>query len=254
MFDQLKKFGTLIFVLSCGSFSVLAQSSFKFDFGSGQAATGYTKIETSDIYSKEKGYGFEESVAIECYDRKKGNDLRSDLCTSDHPFYFSVKVPEGNYKVSVTFGDAENETNNTVKAELRRLMLENIETKKGKFRTETFIVNVRTPAISTGGEVKLKDREKTMEWAAWDEKLTLEFNGKNPTVNALTIEKIDTLPTIYLLGDSTVCDQPREPYASWGQMLTRFFQPTVAIASHAESGESLKSSFGARRLEKEPRF
>ena len=33
-------------------------------------------------------------------------------------------------------------------------------------------------------------------------------------------------------------------------MLTRFFRPTAAIASHAESGESLKSSFGARRLEK----
>jgi len=55
---------------------------------------------------------------------------------------------------------------------------------------------------------------------------------------------------VYLLGDSTVCDQPLEPYASWGQMLPRFFRPGVAIANHAESGESLRGSRGARRLDK----
>ena len=58
------------------------------------------------------------------------------------------------------------------------------------------------------------------------------------------------MPTIFLLGDSTVCDQLAEPYASWGQMLTRFFDNKVAIANNAESGESLKSSLGAKRLDK----
>jgi lysophospholipase L1-like esterase len=33
-------------------------------------------------------------------------------------------------------------------------------------------------------------------------------------------------------------------------MLTRFFKPGIAIANHAESGESLRSSLGAQRLEK----
>jgi lysophospholipase L1-like esterase len=58
------------------------------------------------------------------------------------------------------------------------------------------------------------------------------------------------VPTVYLLGDSTVCDQPREPYASWGQMLPRFFGPGVAVANHAESGESLRSARAAGRLDK----
>ncbi len=41
-------------------------------------------------------------------------------------------------------------------------MLESVDaTKPGKFESKSFIVNVRTPQISTGGEVKLKDREKT---------------------------------------------------------------------------------------------
>jgi lysophospholipase L1-like esterase len=158
-------------------------------------------------------------------------------------------VPEGNYKVTVTFGDYKEPTATTVKAELRRLMLEKVETKAGEFITKSFIVNVRTPQISTGGEVKLKDREKTTEAWAWDEKLTLEFNNSRPTINSIEIERVD-VPTIFLLGDSTVCDQPREPYNSWGQMLTNFFKPEIVIANHAESGESLKSSLGAKRLDK----
>jgi len=68
-------------------------------------------------------------------------------------------------------------------------------------------------------------------------------------IDSIEIEPVN-VPTIFLLGDSTVCDQPLEPYASWGQMLTRFFGAGVAIANHAESGESLRSSLGAKRLDK----
>jgi lysophospholipase L1-like esterase len=97
----------------------------------------------------------------------------------------------------------------------------------------------------------LKDREKTTEWLAWDEKLTLEFNNTRPCLCALEITKVDDAVTVYVLGDSTVCDQPREPFNSWGQMLPRFFKPgVVAVANHAESGESLRSSLGAKRLDK----
>lgn len=249
MFNKFPKIGLLIVVLFLGFFSVQAQNSWKFDFGAGKTAEGYKSISTNNTFSKETGYGFEDVTGIGCFTRNDKNLLLSGFCSSEKPFYFSVAVPEGNYKVTVTFGDIFGSTDTTVKAELRRLMLEKVETTNGKFATKTFIVNVRNPTFP-GGEVKLKDRERGMEWWAWDEKLTLEFNGKKPNVNAIEIEKIDSIPTVFLLGDSTVCDQPREPYASWGQMLTRFFQPTIAVASHAESGESLRSSFGAKRLEK----
>ena len=82
-------------------------------------------------------------------------------------------MPEGNYTVTLTLGDLSGESATTVKAELRRLMLERVVTKKGKSETRAFTVNVRTPKFA-GGEVKLKDREKKDEWWAWDEKLTLE--------------------------------------------------------------------------------
>src|ERR1041384_3439973 len=153
------------------------QKSWKFDFGPGKVARGYTQVLATTIYSKEQGYGFEPGATVQCIDRGGHDQLRSDLCTSDKPFYFSVALPEGNYNVTVTFGDPESETATTVKAELRRLMLEKVLTTRGHFETRTFTVNIRTPQISTGGEVKLKDREKTTEAWPWDEKLTLEFTN-----------------------------------------------------------------------------
>ena len=242
----------LIYTAIILSFAILttqAQTALKFDFGAGRVEKAYTQVTEKDVYAAEKGFGFEANQSIECVDRKDKNALRTDFCTSRQPFYFSAKVAEGNYKVTVTFGDKNEPAALTVKAELRRLMIEKAVAEKGKFRSVTFIVNVRNPEFP-GGIVKLKDREKTMEWWAWDDKLTLEFNGARPAINAVEIEKIETVPTVFLMGDSTVCDQPREPYASWGQMLTAFFAPRVALANHAESGESLRSSFGAKRLEK----
>jgi len=223
--------------------------SLHFDFGPGRVAPGYKQVTPTTIYSKELGYGFEPDSSVSCVDRGGRDPLRSDLCSSNQPFFFSVALPEGNYSVTVTFGDQDAETTTTVKAELRRLMVEEVHTAPGRFITRTFTVNVRTPQISTGGEVKLKDREKTSELWAWDEKLTLEFNNRRPAVCAIEIARVD-VPTLFLLGDSTVSDQALEPFNSWGQMLTRFFKPGLAVANHAESGESLHSSLGARRLDK----
>jgi hypothetical protein len=165
------------------------------------------------------------------------------------PFYLSVRVPEeGNYRVTVTLGDREAPSVTTIKAELRRLMVEKAETRAGEFVTRTFIVNTRTPRFS-GGEVRLKDREKTSEAWAWDDRITLEFANTHPAVSGIEIEKAD-VPTLYIAGDSTSTDQGREPFNSWGQMLPRFFRPEIAVANHGESGESLRSFIGERRLAK----
>ncbi|MGI8992283.1 MAG: rhamnogalacturonan acetylesterase [Bryobacteraceae bacterium] len=221
-----------VFLLGFSIPSLSAERIFKFDFGPGKAATGFSRVTPTTMYTDERGYGYEDT----------GNQP---------PFYFSVKVPEeGNYKVTVTLGDAKAESNTTVKAELRRLMLENVRAMPGEFTTRAFIVNVRTPKIPGDGEVKLKPREKTSEWWAWDDKLTLEFTGSQPAVRRLLIEKIDNIPTLYIAGDSTSTDQASEPFNSWGQMLTRFFKPGIAIANHGESGESLRSFIGENRLAK----
>ncbi|MGK0188025.1 MAG: lysophospholipase L1-like esterase, partial [Verrucomicrobiales bacterium] len=132
----------------------------------------------------------------------------------------------------------------------RRLMLENFTTLPGESKDVTFIVNTRRPAFGGGREVRLKDREHEGEWIAWDEKLTLEFIESTSAIQTLKIEPAPDLPTIFLLGDSTMCDQPSEPYASWGQMLPRFFESEVAVANHGESGESYSASSGRGRIDK----
>ncbi|HEX6279882.1 MAG TPA: rhamnogalacturonan acetylesterase [Pyrinomonadaceae bacterium] len=229
----------LILALAGGA----AAQARSFEFGSGKPSAGAVAVNSNDVYTGERGYGFEPGAAVHC----SGGRISS--CSSLKPFYFSVSVPEGNYRVTVRFGDRQVATSNVVKAELRRLMLERVDTKPGELVTRSFFVNVRRPEISTGGAVKLKDREKTSEQWAWDEKLTLEFNGERPAISSIRIEPVN-VPTVFLLGDSTVCDQPGEPYASWGQMITRFFGSKVAVANHAESGESLRSSYSAKRLDK----
>jgi len=228
-------------ILTAGGASLCAQTSFKFVFGSRPEA-GWIQVSPTNLYSAETGYGFEPGADVSAPDG--GNYV-----ASDRPFYFSVKVPEGNYKVTAVFGGGTNESVVTVKAELRRLMLEKVPVAPGAKVARSFIVNIRTPKISDTNAVHLKDREKTSEWWAWDEKMTVEFNGTHPCLRGLEIEKAD-VPTIYVLGDSTVCDQSAEPWNSWGQMLPRFFKPEVAVASHAESGETVASSLGAKRFDK----
>ncbi len=229
--------------------TAMGQAVGNFAFGADTSLGKASAVGAADIYSRERGFGFgfEPGTDVSCTPPRTSRVIAN--CSSDKPFYFSVKLPEGNYRVTIRFGDARAASSTVVKAELRRLMLERVDTRRGYFADRSFIVNVRTPEIASGAEVKLKDRERTSEQWAWDEKLTLEFNGTRPSVSEIGIERVD-VPTVFLLGDSTVCDQPGEPYASWGQMITRFFSDKVAVANHAESGESLKSSFGAKRLDK----
>jgi lysophospholipase L1-like esterase len=169
-------------------------------------------------------------------------------CHSDKPFFFSVAIPEGNYRVTVVLGGPQASTT-TVRAEGRRLMLEKIPTKPDASVTHTFDVNVRYPEIAgdPSHTVKLKPREQGI--LNWDHKLTLEFNGDNPSIRSIDIEPIHE-PVIYLAGDSTVVDQYFEPWAAWGQMLPRFFTPGVVIANHAESGETTRSFVSEQRLAK----
>ena len=236
--------------LPCVGAVAAGQTSFKFDFTPGPAAPGFIQVTSDTTFTAERGYGFDLGATATTVNRA-GETLKDGFCTSDRPFFFSVAVPEGNYQVTATFGDATGATTNTVKSESRRLMLERVVTAPGEFATRSFTVNVRRPGLANGGRVGLKKREAGPPLVLhWDDKLTLEFNGARPGLCALEIAPTTNAITVFLAGDSTVTDQPEEPWNSWGQMLTRFFQPGVVVANYAESGESLKSSRGARRFDK----
>jgi lysophospholipase L1-like esterase len=246
---------------------------YKFQFGAGSVAPGYTQVLPDMQFTKERGFGFEATGArIVSVDRSAGagtgilawmrkishgsNPLHDHFITADKGFYFSARVPEeGNYRVRVTLGDRAGESDTTIKAELRRLMVEQVRTAPGEFKTVEFIVNTRTPKIAAVGDIRagvvqLKaPRESVQEAWDWDDLLTLEFNNSHPAVCAVEISKAD-VPTVFIIGDSTVCDQSREPFNSWGQMLPNFFKPDIAVANHGESGETYRDSIGRRRLDK----
>jgi lysophospholipase L1-like esterase len=183
------------------------------------------------------------------FDLVDSPSIAARSCTSDKPFFFSVPIPEGNYRITVVLGGPQAAVT-TVRAEGRRLMLEKIATKPDESVTKTFDTNVRYPEISGDAKnlVKLKSRELGI--LNWDHKLTLEFNGDHPSVRSIDIEPIPQEPVLYLAGDSTVVDQYFEPWAAWGQMLPRFFLPGIVIANHAESGETARSFVGEKRLAK----
>jgi lysophospholipase L1-like esterase len=222
-----------------GTPAILNSQPLQFAFGAAAIQTGGTPVRVTNRYSVELGFGFENPVGLEA---------GRDFIASATPFFFSVKLPEGNYAVSVALGGTA-DSDVTVKVEARRLLLERVVVPAHETRTRTFVVNVRRPEMPGGEQVRLKQRERDTEMITWDDKLTLEFNGKNPAVRTLAIVPTN-VPTIFLTGDSTVCDQPAEPWNSWGQMLPRFIGPGAAVANYAQSGESIKSSLGAKRFEK----
>lgn len=179
--------------------------------------------------------------------------IQLDLCKaqnvkSNAPFTRNIEVPDGNYKVTVVLGSKKKAGKTVVRAENRRLMVDEVATKKGQFKTVEFVVNKRTPEIEKGKRVKVKDREKN--YNTWDNAINLEFTGAAPAVKEVKIERDTTATTIFLCGNSTVVDQPYEPWASWGQMIPRWFGPEVSISNNAESGLTAASFLGSYRLDK----
>jgi lysophospholipase L1-like esterase len=209
----------------------------RFFFGS-HARRGFTSVKPDDQYASERRYGLLGAAP------RQG---ASAMC-ADQPFLFAADVAEGNYDVTVRLGSDKQDSSNTLKAEARRLLIERLDTRRGHTQTSTFTVNVRYPELRTGDRVRLKpDEQNDFDW---DHRLSLEFNGSHPCVESVEMVPNPRAITVYIAGDSTVTDQRREPWAAWGQMLPRFFGPGVAIANHAESGESLKSFVGERRWPK----
>jgi hypothetical protein len=177
------------------------RTSFQFDFGPGKAPEGYVKVPADCFYSDQTGYGFDFGSKPTGVERGGSDPLRDGFVTAtDYPILFSVKVPEGNYRITVTFGDAQGESRNTVRTEAGHLMAANIVTAAGKFETRSFIANVRRPTLPTppvnapGGSMVHMFIAGEDQAICWDDKLTIEFNGSRPAVAAMEIARRTTCP------------------------------------------------------------
>ena len=183
------------------------------------------------FYHADDGFGFVDSPTL------TGN---AQGVSAPKYFRFDVNLPPGNYDVAVTLGNPELDSVTTVKAEGHRPMLLDVQAFAGEPVTRTFTVNVRH------GDVPKTEHDG---WLDNDARINLEFEGVRPSLMKLDIRPNTTAPTVYIAGDSTVCDQDNIPFVGWGQMLPILFKPgEVVVANYATSGRTAKSFIAEHRL------
>lgn len=198
-------------------------AAYKFDFGSGETAEGYTQVTANHAYLEGNGYGFADTALTEDENRKTGDALKEDFVRVNATSFLTEMEP-GNYRVTMTVGDAEESTSASVTAEqMNKLPLSTIA--KGEFKEVTYDV------------------------ALIDGVFNFEFAGNSPKINALTIERLPDngtaeRPTIYLASDSTVANYAEgyRPQAGWGETLGQYFDlDRISIDNRAVGGLSSKT-------------
>ena len=239
------------------------QTTWKFVF-SPVAKTGFIPIGPTNKYATKNGYGFDFGMdtAVQYTPKKDGIEGRPSVVDpvlsswAGDPFYlparqaffFSANVPRGDYEVKITLGSQDSAVRATIRAEQRRLMVEDWKIPAGSTQTRIIHVNRRSDTLSgTSTRISTTTREAT--YVDLDNRLTIEFNGDHPVVDELEITKVDTDVTVYLAGNSTCVNQPQEPWSTWGMNFPRFFKAGVTISDQAESGLSAQSFIAGRRLD-----
>ena len=102
--------------------------AWRFALGEAAGAADTVRVAPGDVYAAARGYGFEPGTGPAL--AAKGGGL-----SSERPFVFSVQVPEGSYRVTVVLGGGAAASDTTIKAELRRLMVEGVRTAPGEVAT-----------------------------------------------------------------------------------------------------------------------
>ncbi|MFI2380303.1 rhamnogalacturonan acetylesterase [Streptomyces sp. NPDC018964] len=139
-------------------------------------------------------------------------------------------LPPGTYDVRVTLGgDLASRT--AIGGETRRALLPETAAAAGERVVRSFTVNVRTPEGEPLG-------------AAGTPGLDLTVGGTAPALAGIRVTPARHVRQILLVGDSTVCDQPGDPYSGWGQRLPQYLREGLSVANYADSGESTVSYLG----------
>ncbi|MEK8213956.1 rhamnogalacturonan lyase family protein [Paenibacillus sp. FSL L8-0463] len=198
-------------------------SEYKFDFGSGNAAEGYTKVDAKRAYLEGNGYGFANTALLQDENRETGDDLKEDF-TRVNGTSFLVEMEPANYRVTMTIGDSQESTNAGVVVE-------------------------QMPKLPVTTVPKGEFKEISYDIALIDGVFNFEFSGSTPKINALKIERLPgngagDQPVIYLASDSTVANyaESHRPQAGWGETLKGYFDlDQISIDNRAVSGLSSKT-------------
>jgi len=158
-------------------------------------------------------------------------------CTGTAPITCAIPAANGNHDVSVELGSDTQAGSSWIQAETRRYELAETATAAGARTLVTFTVNVRQEQHD-GGQ------------SAPGGMLDLVIGGSAPRLRGLGVRANATAPTIFVAGDSTVCDWAptnssslAADEAGWAQELSLYLRQGIAVANYADSGETAGSFY-----------
>lgn len=226
----------------------------QFHFTSGEAE-GFTGVGVSEEYNEAKGYGFlgigrsSASIARVVDGYYQSLDHLTVLTqtpegirtqSGQYPIRFALKVKRNTYykiraKITAVGGNAEV----TLTSERRHFVFTKRHLKKGESCIGEFTAAVH--------DVKWKNRDggSPVPTVYQDDLLNIAVLGENAALTALSIRQIQKPRTIFIFGDSTVCDTCTSiPYngfdtcAGWGEAMAKYVTPDTAVINLAEGGLS----------------
>ncbi|MDD6279844.1 MAG: RICIN domain-containing protein [Oscillospiraceae bacterium] len=209
-----------------------AASSWKFDFGNGGTASGFTGVSASEGYSASKGYGFAEPANMADVSASGANELSDavQFKSTSLTNTFNVDLDRGLYQVTVHLG---NTNRTTVRAE-GMLQIINMT---GNNAVDTFQIPV------TDGQLNIMATEGKAGYAFTMSSLEITRISSDPAMK----------PTIWICGDSTVCNYyplATSVQGGWGQMLNQFVDTNdYEIRNMAASGQYAKGFVDAGQFD-----
>ncbi|NEA97953.1 rhamnogalacturonan acetylesterase [Streptomyces sp. SID13726] len=170
-------------------------------------------------------------IAVPAQAHGRSAPLGIENCTSTACHF---DVPPGTYDVQLLLG-GDSASSTSVTGETRRSLLPETAVAAGERTARSFTVNVRTPE----GEPTGPDGTPGLD---------LALGGSAPALAGIRVTPARHARQIFLVGDSTVCDQPGDPYSGWGQQLPQYLREGVSVANYADSGESTVTYLSEPRL------
>ncbi|MER7643641.1 rhamnogalacturonan acetylesterase [Streptomyces sp. NPDC126522] len=171
------------------------------------------------------------AAPAQAHDRTPPLGLADCTATACH-----FDVPPGTYDVTVRLGGTA-AASTAISGETRRSLLPETATAAGRTVTRAFTVDVRTPEGEPTGPDGTPGLDLTLGGTA-PALAGIRVTPALPHARTNSRGGAPSARQIILIGDSTVCDQPGDPYSGWGQQLPQFLRKGVSVANYADSGES----------------
>lgn len=191
---------------------------------------------------------FEKTLLTELVNTGQGVTVRPSVAAPDFreramPLWYKMDVGPGRFRITAVLSAGESGEEALLFVGRRRLCWRG-KLAENQSVTVSALCEVSPIIASGGGDAAISDLGRM-------EGVSVDVSVVGAVLTSLTVEAWDG-PALYLMGDSTVTDQPAQiPYApgaaysGWGQMLPTFLGEQFCAANHSHSGLSTET-FRAR--------